>query len=78
MYADIYRLADYLTMPELQDFVMKRPYEAFDQLCGKKYELGHLIKPCCEDTVQGYAPRMWIFGLFALRVAVMAYGKGLF
>lgn len=75
MYADIYRLADYLNRPELQDFVMTRLYKAFDQLGGKKYQMGHLIKPCCEDTVQGYAPKRWISALFALGVGVMSYKK---
>lgn len=50
-------------------------YYAFNQLNGKKYEMGHLILACCDDTLDGYAPKQWICGLFALGNGIMSPGK---
>lgn len=78
MYINIYKLADYLVIPELQNMIMTRLYQAFKQQSQvSTYELGHLIQPCYERTLPDTPLRKWISHLYALGLGKWEKGKGM-
>ena len=66
---DAWKLADHLTMPELQKFIMTKLYDIFEQASGRVYKIIELVIPCYEDTFDGNPLRKFITTLFALGVA---------
>lgn len=69
-YTDIWKLADYLDMPKLCNFVITRLFNAFDTKTGDMYIMTGLVKPCYKGTVPETSLRYWIATLFALGVGI--------